>query len=349
MAEVAAPVVAPATNGVQTSAPAAPPAARNNAGQFSPKDGATGVTPPAQPPKPSGAAGQQKPVEVEKKAEPFRFKRKLDNEEVDLDETALERELKELRWRRKQQNEVTTMRKEAEELVRLAQTDEDAFFKKMGVDVDARAERKIAERLRLSTMTPEQQELERARAELEAEKKGLLSEKQRIAETQKQAQRAQLQQQNRQEYEQALGHSALPHSRAKLFLMTQIQRGQVESGAGKLSPEHLGRAYDEMMFSAFDEMVRSASTKPEAMARWPDLPRLATASLEKLDGAALLQALGPALKRRVLEASVAEHRGQQTIPVQQRHEETPPPTSAKGPIDEVEAERRKREFLSTFK
>lgn len=337
-------VPAPTASAVQTSAPpngAAPAAARNNSGQFSPKDGAQSVPAPA-------VKLATPPPPVEKKPEPYRFKKKIGDRDVDLDEPGLERHLGELEWRRKQQNEVIAMRKEADELVKLAQTDEDAFFKKLGIDVDARAERKFAERQRLAQLSPEQQELEKARAELEEGKKSVESEKKRIVEAQRQAERVRVQAQNRQEYEAALGHSVLPHSRGKLFLMTQIQRGQKDNGGPRLNPEQLGQAYDELMFSAFDEMVRSGTTKPEVLARWPDLPKLATASLEKLDGAALLQALGPGLKRKVLEASVAEHRGQQTIPVQQRGETPPPPARTTGPIDEVELEERKRAFLKSL-
>jgi hypothetical protein len=324
----------------------APPAARNNAGQFSPKDGATGVTPVAKP-----AAGAPQPPAEPKKPEPWKVKLKLDNEDVELDEQRYTQEAKELRWRRKQQNEVAAMKREAEELVRLAQTDEDAFFKKLGVDVDARAERKLAERLRLSQMTPEQQDLERARAELDAGKKEVDAEKKRIADAQRQQQRHAAQARNRQEYEQALGHSMLPHSRAKLFMMTQIQRGHVESGAPRMNPEQLGKAFDEMMFSAFDEVVRSATTKPETLGRWPDLPKLAMASLEKLDGPALLQLLGPGIQRKVLEASLAAHRGQQTIPVKPAGGQPPPAKpqqQAGGSIDEVQLEQRKRDFLKGY-
>jgi hypothetical protein len=337
MAEAAAPAAAPA-NGAQTSAPAA---ARVNGGQFGPKDGATGITPPT-------PAAKAPPPAEPKKAEPWKVKLKVDDEEIELDEQRASQELKELRWRRKQQNETQAMKREAEELVRLAQTDEDAFFKKLGIDVDARAERKIQERLRLATMTPEQQELERAKAELDNRDKSVKQREAELAKLDKERKRVEAQTRNRQEYEAALGHSVLPHSRAKLFLMTQIQQGQREGGGPKLSPENLGRAYDEMMFSAFDELVSTASTKAETLARWPQLPKLAVSSLEKLDGAQLLQTIGPALERKILQATVARHRGQQTIPVQ--HANTPPPpVTSTGSFDEVELEQRKRDFLASFK
>jgi hypothetical protein len=323
----------------QTSAP--PPAARTNNGQFSPKDGAQSK--PVVEQKPAAAAPPP-----EKKPEPYRFKRKIDNEDVDLDEGGLEQALKELRYRRSRQQEVDTGKKEIAELLKLAATDDEAFLRKVGLDPDAIAARRLERAQRLAQMTPEQRQLEEDRMALEAERKGVLTEKEKLAKQAREATRARVQQQNREEYEAALGHSALPHSRAKLFLMTQLQRGRQESGAPKFTPDQLGKAYDDMMLSAFSEMVGAATTKPEVLARFADLPKLGIAHLDKLDGAELLAALGPGLKRKVLQASVAEHRGQQTIPVRNG---APPPAPARqstGTFDEVELEQRKRDLLKSF-
>lgn len=336
---------APAAPAAPTSAPPPNGAPRNTSGQFSPKDGATGITPP---PAAKPGAAPVAPAEP-KKPEPWRVKLKLDNEEIELDEERAKRELAELRWRRKQQNEVAAQRKAIEHLIKMAETGGDeAVAKELGIDLDTLAERRMAERQRLAAMSPEQQELERAKAEIAAEAKKLEAEKKRIADETTAAERMKRREASKAEYEAALGHSVLPHSRAKLFLMSQIQRGQTESGAPRFTPEQLGKAYDEMAFSMLDELVRAPGTKPELLARWPDLPKLAVSALDKLDGDALLQALGPALKRKVLEASVAEHRGQQTIPVRRQQQTEAPAAPRQGPIDEVEAEQRKREFLKGF-
>lgn len=346
MADAAGAVSAPAA---PTSAPnGAPAAARNNSGQFSPKDGATGIQPPAAKPAAPPVAKVGEPPPVEKKPEPYRFKRKVGEREVDLDEGGIEQHIKELDWRRKQQGELTSTKKELADLKRLAETDEDGFFKALGIDVDARAERKIAERLRMAQLTPQEQELERLKAEIDKRDMSVKEREKQLETQAKEARREQVRQANRQEYEQALGASVLPHSRAKLFLMSQIQRGLLDSGAPKMSPEHLGRAYDDMMLSAFDEVVNAATTKPETLQRWPNLPKLGVAALGKLDGEALLAELGPALTRKVLQASVANHRGQQTIP-SQRTEAPRPPESREGSFDEVELENRKRAFFATFK
>lgn len=347
MAEAAGGSAAPAA--AQTPAPnGAPPAARNNGGQFSPKDGATGVVqPPAKPAIATKPAGEPPPVE--KKPEPYRFKRKLGDRDVDLDESGLETHLKELEWRRKQQGDTARTKKELDELVALAQNDSEAFFKKIGVDLDAQAERKLQERMRLAQLTPQEQEFEKLKGELDKRDQTL---KQREAEQQKLVQeqrRLQVVQANRIEYEAALGASVLPHSRAKLFMMTQIQKGMQESGAPKLSPQNLGKAYDEMMLSAFDEVVNTATTKPETLQRWPGLPKLGIALLAKLEGAQLLEQLGPAITRKVLQASLANHRGQQTIPSQRGVPAARPPTPPGGEFDEVELENRKRALYATFK
>jgi hypothetical protein len=232
MSEVAAAPVAPAP---QNGAP------RNNAGQFSPKAGATGIAPTeggaapqgdgAPPSGPQSVAeweGYEGEVEVYGEKQAVKVKSKAE---------AL-RAHQELLAYRKRVRDIAAREKQFAEFDRLSP---DERAKLLGVPVDDIARRKVLEAAKRIDMTPEQIELEdlreykRQQAQREEEGKKAAEDRQKNAERQQRRAAAV------SELEKGLQLASLPKTHASMALLAEIQQEATAQGLPPLPPDLLAQ------------------------------------------------------------------------------------------------------------
>lgn len=308
------------TNGAAPAAPAAPP--RNNAGQFSPKDGAVGVVPAEEQQGQAPAAGKPAgppaigwdgwdgsgEVELEGRKIPVKYGSKTD----------VLNEARELRWRRQREKAVADREKQLEQLLNM---EPDEFLKLRGVDPDKRYRERVIADANALEMTPEQRQAAKDRAELAA-LKAEREEAKKQAEAQQKAQaRAQLRQRVVAEMESALEASGLPQTHATMALLAEIQEEATANGGPPLTKEQL----------AAEANKRYAERGVEP--------------LKKLQGQALLDRLGTDVVRAVLLAERDRRAGSSVVqPTARASVDSREPVEQSKTYGEAEAARLLREM-----
>lgn len=267
-------------------APAAAPngAPRNNAGQFAPKAGATGIAAPesaggqtngnAAPAGPSSVAeweGYEGEVEVYGEKVPVKVKSKAE---------AL-RAHQELMAYRKRVRDIAAAEKSLAERQRMspeerAQAD--------GIDVHEIARRKVMEAARMVDMTPEQREAYALKQELEAFKRRDAERAEGEKQEAEKARRQQARQQAVAGLEKGLEVSGLPRTMHVMALLAEIQQECVDQRMPPLPPE--------LLAAEANKRYNERGIEP----------------LRKLQGKVLLDRIGPEVTRAVLMA-VREQRG----------------------------------------
>jgi hypothetical protein len=266
-------------------------APRNNAGQFSPKAGATGVVPQgetsATTAPPTGAtsatnappSGPQSPEDwgLEGEVDVYGEKQKV---QWKSKAEAL-REAQELRAYRKRVRDIA----EAEKRIQAReQADPEELLRERGISVEELARRKVLEAAKLVDMTPEQQRihaLEQEIAKRDAEREATTKAEQ---ERQARAEAAQRRQMAVEGLEKGLELSGLPKTHHTMALLAEIQQ---ECTAQRLPP-----LPPELLAQEANRRYNERGVEP----------------LKKLQGKALLERLGPEVIRNILLAE-RERRG----------------------------------------
>lgn len=272
---VAAPVAAP-----QNGAP------RNNAGQFSPKAGATGIAPqegaapmqggqenapPSGPQTPEewsfegeydGPDGQKRKVAYRSKAEALRAAQELD-------------------YLRKRNRAVAEREKQFAEFDRLPV---EKRAELLGVPVEEIARRKVLEAAKRIDMTPEQVELEELRQFKQQQAEREKQVEAEAAEQQKQQQRRAMRERAVAGLEKGLELTGLPRTHGTMALLAEIQQEATSQGLPPLPPD--------LLAAEANKRYTERGVEP----------------LKKLAGKALLDRLGPEVTRAVLLAE-RERRG----------------------------------------
>lgn len=309
MSDAAAPAPAP-TNG------AAP---RNNAGQFSPKAGATGVVaqegatatqgadgaPPSGPQTVEEWNGYEGEVDVYGEKIPIKVKSKAE---------AL-RAHQELLAYRKRIYDISQAEKRLRER-EAAGPDEST--------VNERARKRVIEAARLIDMTPEQRELHQLKQEIQRRDEQTAADQRRQAEEATQQQRRVQRERAVAGLEKGLELTGLPRTHHTMALLAEIQQEATSQGMPELPPD--------LLAAEANKRYGERGVEP----------------LKKLQGKALLDRLTPEVVRAVLLAE-RERRGlaagqprqaSQAVP---RDERMPDPSSEKV-YGEAEAEQKLREM-----
>lgn len=299
-------------------APAAPAAApqngapRNNAGQFSPKAGATGVA-EAVAPAADGAPPSGPQTVDDWKAAEFEVDVYGEKQKVKWASKAeAQREAQELRAFRKRNREISERER------RLSQFDSMTPEQRadlLGFNVDDVARQKVLKAAKELDMTPEQRELEELREFRRTQAEREQAEVTRREQEQQQQQRAAARREAVSGLEKGLALSGLPKTHHAMALLAEIQQECTDQRLPPLPPD--------LLAAEANKRYSERGIEP----------------LKKLQGKSLLERLGPDVVRAVLMAE-RERRG--TIAGQPRQSvtpsrELPPPDDAKV-YGEAEAE-----------
>lgn len=315
------------SDGAAPAAPAAPQngAPRNNAGQFSPKAGATGIAAPEGVAGGEGGSSDAPPSGPTTVAEWEGYEGEVDvygtKQKVAVKSKAEAlRAHQELLAYRKRVRDIAAAEKRIADRERMAP---EQLLRERGVEVDELARRRVIEAAKLVDMTPEQREnyeLKKQLAAIEAQK----AEAQK-AEQQRQEQAAALQrrQQAVAGLEEGLKLSGLPKTHHSMALLAEIQQ---ECTANRLPP-----LPPDLLAAEANRRFNERGVEP----------------LKKLTGKALLDRLTPDVVRAVL---IAERERRGLAAGQSRATPSAPPIDRETPMGgrnvygEAEAEQMLRDL-----
>ncbi len=295
------------TNGVALGQPstAAPPPV----GPASPTGGATGAQP---------AANAAPPVA--KPPEPYRFKKEITlggkKVAVELDELGLEREIA---TGRSAQQQLTRAQKQLEQSAKVNELldagDFEALAKLKGIDFEAILAERHERAEALKTLTPEQQEIVKLREQIaRSEQQQQAAEQQRQQQT-KQAQRQATQERTRAELFESLKHVGYKldgpeNNQARgqaLGMAAKLQKAAILAGRPPLTPQQLGAEVTRSFLGDLAQAARAVTQHPEFRGKHGKEVGAVFESLTTgLEGNALLDAMGPALLTRVVQAQLAQ-------------------------------------------
>jgi hypothetical protein len=296
-------------------APAAAPqngAPRNNAGQFSPKAGATGVA-PQEGSAPTQGGQQNAPPSGPTTPEEWSFEGEYDGPDGQKRKVAYKskaeaiRAAQELEYLRKRNRAVAEREKQFAEFDRLAPEEK---AKLLNYDAKEAARQEVIRAAKLIDLTPEQRELQELREYKQQQAREAEQRQQTEAQRQKQAQLAQMRQQAVAGLEKGLEVSGLPRTMHTMGLLAEIQQECADQGLPPLPPD--------LLAAEANKRYGERGIEP----------------LKKLQGKSLLERLGPDVVRAVLMAE-RERRGlaagqpRDSAPAVPRDERLPSPESEK--------------------
>lgn len=323
-------------------APAASTGGSNGASNGAPSgsNGATKTTAAPVNGKPSGTQPPANGTPTETKPpESFRYKTKLKvggkEKEFDFsDQAALDRELAiGLDARAKREVEGRELN-ELRGWFKKFQGNPEEALAALGYNADERALQRAQREAQMAELTPEQRELASARQEIEDLRNHTKKEKEQQAQEAEQQRTLSIRNYTRRQTLELLKHAGFdlkaddkdPHSlrRRGAFLRigSNIQRAALKNKLPPLSAQQLGVEAHKQWASDVTILGTLMTNQPEYATRNPDVVSGLRGSLfpAELDGAALLERLGPELRKRINQAQLAAlERGQQPQHTQAQH------------------------------